>query len=99
VLPYQNGALFQNLIWGVGDLEMSVWAEEKSYLIVFVDRNDREGAKGQAKAMLHKMGCLDEYFSKDGGFRKMFAFPSQGEDLITHISDFKKKLAEVVSTK
>jgi hypothetical protein len=99
LFPYQNGALFQNLIFGEADFEMSVWVEDKIYWFIFVDRNDREGVNGHAKAMLQKMGCPDEYICKGGIFSKEFSFPSQQKDLIKHIKAFKKKLGEVVSIK
>jgi hypothetical protein len=96
LMPYQNGALFQNLIFGEADFEMSVWVEDDVYWFFFLDRNDREGSKGRAKAMLQKMGCLDEYTYKDGHFGKGFQFPSQDNDLIEHIRAFKEKLGKVV---
>jgi hypothetical protein len=98
LFPYQNGALFQNRIFGEADFEMSVWVEAKLYWFIFVDRNDREGVKGHAKAMLQKMGCPDEYICKGGIFSKEFSFPSQEKDLINHIKAFKKKLGEMVSS-
>jgi hypothetical protein len=89
-------AYFTNLIWKDAHLGLDICVYPESYSLEFWDRNDREGTKRQAKAMLQKMGCLDDYTYKDGLFIKEFAFPSQEEDLIEHITAFKKKLSEIV---
>ncbi len=89
-------AYFTNLIWKDAHLGLDICVYPELYSLEFWDRNDREGTKRQAKAMLQKMGCLDEYTYKDGLFIKEFAFPSQEEDLIEHITAFKKKLSEIV---
>ena len=90
-------AYFTGLIWKNAHLGLDIGVEPESYSFQFWDRNDREGTKGQAKAILKTMGCLDDYTSKDGMLCKEFAFPSQEEDLIQHITAFKKKLSGVLS--
>ena len=89
-------AYFTGLIWKNAHLGLDIGVEPESYSFQFWDRNDREGVKGQAKAILKTMGCLDDYTSKDGMLCKEFAFPSQEEDLIQHITAFKKKLGGVL---
>ena len=92
---YQNGAIFQNAVFGEASLDVGIWVEEEIYWFLFTDKNDPEGVKGRPKAMLQKMGCLDDYTLKKGGqFWKGFEFPSQDEVLFKHIADFKKKLKE-----
>ena len=94
---YQDcDAYFINLIWKDAHLGLDICVYPESYSFQFWDRNDKEGTKGHAKAILHKMGCLEEYTPKAGEFCKEFAFPSQEEALIKHITAFKKKLGEVV---
>ncbi len=94
-----DDAYFTGLIWKNAHLGVDIAVEQESYSFQFWDRNDREGMKGQAKAMLQKMGCLDEYTPNNGSFSKKFAFPSQEEDLIKHITAFKKKLDGVMATR
>lgn len=94
---YNNyDAYFTNLMWNDAHLGLDIVVEPESYSFQFWDRNDPEGAKSQAKAMLQKMGCLGEYTSKQGKFTREFGFPSQEADLIQHIRDFKEKLATKV---
>jgi hypothetical protein len=88
-------AYFTGVIWKDAHLGLDILVGPELYSFQFWDRNDREGAKGQAKAILQKMGCLDEYNCRDGLFIKEFAFPSQEENLTEHITAFKKKLGEV----
>jgi len=89
-------AYFTGLNWKAAHLALDIMVEPESYRFQFWDRNDREGLKGQAKAILNKMGCFDEYTPIDGMYCKDFAFPSQEEDLIKHITAFKKQLGKVV---
>ncbi len=99
IANYTNSdAYFTNLFWNDAHLGLDIVVEPESYLFMFWDRNDPEGAKGQAKAMLKKMGCLDEYAPDGGRFYQRFAFPSQEDDLIKHITDFKMDLTKVVSS-
>lgn len=92
-------AYFTGLIWKNAHLGLDIGVEPESYSFQFWDRNDREGIKGQATAILEKMGCLDDYTPNpnSGMLCKEFAFPSQEEDLIQHITTFKKKLGEVLT--
>jgi len=96
VFYYDEGALFQRS--QIPNLTMAVWPGLEDYLFTFHDRNDPEGTRGQTKATLQKMGCLGDYAFKGGQFHmvKKFAFPSQEEDLIRHLTDFKRKLGEVL---
>jgi hypothetical protein len=89
-------AYFTGLMWKGAHLGLDICVYPESYLFEFWDRNDREGAKGQARAILQKMGCLNEYTLNEGLFTKKFVFPSQEEDLIQHITAFKNKLREAI---
>jgi len=89
-------ACFTGLIWKGADLGLDIMVQPESYSFQFWDRNDGEGMKGQVKAILKKRGCSDEYTPIEGRFCKDFAFPSQEENLVKHITAFKKKLGEVV---
>jgi PD-(D/E)XK nuclease superfamily len=91
-----SDAYFMGVIWKDAHLGIDINVEPELYLFQFWDREDRPGTKGHAKAILEKMGCLNEYTFKDGSFFKKFAFPSQEDDLIKHITVFKNKLAEVI---
>jgi hypothetical protein len=77
---------------------LDIVVEPTSYSFEFWNRKDPKGTKGLAKAMLQKMGCLNEHTFGSGRFTKKnnFAFPSQEEKLFDHISTFKKKLESVV---
>lgn len=94
-----NDASFTGLIWKDAHLGLDIVVSLESYSLTFGDRDDSTGTKGHAKSILQKLGCLNEYEdNSDGKFRKKktFAFPSEEEDLIQHITDFKKKLGEVI---
>ena len=95
---YNNyDACFTELVRQDAHFGMDVIASQKSYSILFWDRNDAVGVKGNARRLLEKMGCLEEY--KFGGrFTKKveFIFPSQESELIEYIANFKKKLAEAL---
>ena len=97
---YNNcDAKFSNFRWNDASFGLDIGVESESYSFQFWDTNDREGTKGQAKAMLQKMDRLNEYAAKTspadaGVFCKEFEFPSQEEDLFRYITDFKKKLGE-----
>ena len=93
---YQDGALFQDPSFGEPNLQMAVWVLPNASLFEFHVRNDPEDTKGQVKALLQQMGCRDDEYARnhDGFFTKEFEFPSQEEDLIRHIKDFKKKLRD-----
>ncbi|HXP59786.1 MAG TPA: hypothetical protein VN829_04795, partial [Dongiaceae bacterium] len=77
---------------------LDIWVEPESYSFEFWDRKDPEAAKGQAEAMLKRIGCLEQYTPKGRGFHKDFAFPSQEGDLIKHISTFKRKLDKAIKS-
>ena len=88
---------FTDLSWKDAHLGIDIIVEPEWYTFQFWERPDSKVKNGQAKAILRKMGCLDEYTLTGDRFCKIFAFPSEEEDLIKHITDFKKKLGEVVS--
>jgi hypothetical protein len=97
-----NDAYFERCNWKDAELGLDIVVGPESYSFQFWDKADRPGKKGRAKEMLQQLDCPNEYVSNAGPdaglFCKEFAFSSQGEeDLIKHITDFKKKLGEVVS--
>jgi hypothetical protein len=93
---HNDDAYFTGLLWEDAHLGIDIWVEAESYSFQFWERPDSKVANGQAKAMLQKMGCLNEYHFSEGKFTKKFAFPSQEEDLIQHIRGFKEKLRKQV---
>jgi hypothetical protein len=92
-------AYFDGLLWKDANLGLDIGVEPKSYSFVFWDKNDPEGAKGRAKTILEKMECLPEYNFNGKFTRKTgFEFPSQEDDLIQHITVFKKNLDEAIKS-
>ncbi|MDE3068193.1 MAG: hypothetical protein KGJ60_11660, partial [Verrucomicrobiota bacterium] len=97
---WKNVAVFDDLKWNGAHFALDVAVEPESYSFVFFDRNDDEGVNGQvkAKAVLQKMGSLNEYrIGQCKRFNKGFEFPSRENDLIDHIKTFKSKLADIVA--
>jgi hypothetical protein len=92
-----NDTYFEGCIWNGANFGLDIGVEPESYFFQFWDKEDRPGANGKAKAMLNKMGCLNNYDPlpppNEGVFCKSFIFPSEEESLITHIMDFKKNLS------
>ena len=99
VWPYENGALFSDLPFENGMLQICVWVHEDTYLFEFQHHNREKEVKGQAEVILREMGVLEEYtFYEHGRFNKTktFAFPSEEQALIDHISTFKRRLSETL---
>ena len=99
----RDDAYFEGRIWKDANLGLDIVVGQKSYSFRFWDKeDDSKGSKGHAKALLQKMDCLNDYTPyaapNTGWFCKEFAFPSEEKDLIKHITDFKKKLAETVAS-
>jgi hypothetical protein len=94
-------AYFTDCIWNDAHFGIDIWVYPESYTFWFWDRNDEEGAKGHARTVLQKMGCLSEYVytCKDGRFvfAKEFEFPSEEETIIEHITAFKKSLGSALA--
>jgi len=86
------------------NLGLSIWVNPDSYVIYFLDCNDRPGDNGNAKALLEKTGYYKEYYTfpneagviEAGVFRKEFKFPSDVVDFFQHITDFKNELAKQI---
>ena len=94
-------AKFSNCSGNNANLGLDILVTPKSYLFHFWDSADRDGTKnGQAEAILHKMGCFNDYACQEGGvFVKEFKFPSGEAGLIKHITEFKKNLTKIVEPK
>ncbi len=91
-------AYFFGLHWQKAHLGIDIGVEPESYAFQFWDREDRGGANGHAKAILEQMGCLTEYSVLEGGmFTRVFPFPSQDQELLDHITAFKRRLREIVT--
>lgn len=98
-----NDAYFEGEIWRDANIGLDIGVGPESYLLTFWDKKDPEGTKGHAMEILNQINCFDEYEHEcdwHGKFvmRRKFVFPSEEVDLIMHIKDFKKKLAEVVKS-
>jgi hypothetical protein len=79
------------------NLGLSIWVNSDSYIIYFLDYDDRPGGNGKAKALLEKTGYYKEYYTSPneaGVFCKEFKFPSEEVDFFQHITNLKNKLAK-----
>jgi hypothetical protein len=92
-------AYFTGLLWNDAHLGLDITVEPKSYKFEFWDRNDREGTKRRANEILDKMGSVNDYTRSGGSFVKMFSFPSEEQELIRHVSEFKNKLRRATESK
>ena len=88
-------AWFDGCPWKDATLGIEVIVEAKAYLFRFLDKSDRDGAKGGewARLALEGMGCFNDYTRSEGCFLKTFTFHQETE-LVTHIRVFKSRLAE-----
>ena len=79
-----------------GNLGLDIVVYPDYYSFRFCDKDDPKGKK--AEELLQKMKCFDEYtLNHEGGwYCKKFAFPSEEDDLIKHITNFKKNLAAAI---
>ena len=90
-------AYFTDCFWREAHLGIDVIVEPESYVFQFWDRNDDNGQGVHAEEILQRMGNLAHYVRDDGKFSKTFAFPSEEEELINHIVDFKRQLSTIVN--
>ena len=100
-----NGAIFRHAAFGGADFQMAVWvipytSLPDTYLLEFRDLKNNARIERHAESIIKEMGYLGEYEpSNEGGYfsmRRRFAFPSQEEDLVKHLSEFIHKLREIV---
>ena len=94
---HETDAYFTGLHWGGGLLGVDIGLEPDSYVFQFCDRTDKNGAKGLAKQILERMGCVHDYQYRNGQFIKPFQFPAGQNELIEHIKTFKTKLSKVAA--
>jgi len=90
-------AYFTGVTWEGAHLGIDIDVSEASYSFRFWDRNDDEGVKGKARAMLQKMGVVAEYSFIEGACQKTFAFPSGEAALYSHIECFKVRLCTALA--
>ena len=91
-----SDAYFTGVFWDGAHLGLDVIVEADCYRLQFWDRNDRDGLKGLAKAMLTRMGATNEFAPNGGLYQKELRFPAQEGDLISEIKSFKDHLASAL---
>ena len=100
IANYQDrDAYFTGVSWDEAHLGLDVFVEADCYRLAFWDRNDRDGLKGLAKAMLTRMGAANEFEPIGGLYQKELRFPAQEGDLIPAIKSFKERLASALESK
>ncbi len=90
-----DSAYFEGLYRKDAHFGIDISVIPQCYRLHFWDKEDRAGERGEAKAILQRMGRLAEFESVfDGGvFIKPFVFPSQEQHLIDFVTAFKRDLA------
>jgi hypothetical protein len=104
IVPWNNYALFLDLVQGAANLCVDVIVEAECYRFVFWDRNNNSGKhpENPAQPVLREMGCIDEYteIMMDNTVRfakkHAFLFPSQEQNLYQYIREFNEKLNKVM---
>ena len=94
-----SDAYFTGVDWDGAHLGLDVIVEPDRYLLQFWDRNDREGLKGRAKAMVARMGATNEFAPNGGLHLKEIRFPAQESNIISEINSFKDRLASALEVK
>jgi hypothetical protein len=90
-------AYFTGVLWNGAHLGLDVWVEADCYRLQFWDRDDRDGSKGLAKAMVMRMGAANEFKQNGGLYQKELRFPAHEGDLIPEIKSFKERLASALA--
>lgn len=89
-------ACFTDPSWAI-QYSLEIIVTEEEYILQFFDKDDREGSKKHAAAILQEMNCLNDFVPVQGLFQKSLDFPRQEAELFGEISAFNKKLSDVLA--
>ena len=92
-------AYFEGLSWNQANVGLDMIVLANSYAVQVWDRSDPQRSQGRAELLLQSLGCFDEFTLYNERYIKNFVFPTQEQEMIEYVTNFKKNLVTLTKSK